>query len=256
MPLEWKTTEFNSPEGKVKGTHWAKHKPEQLLAALSMPPIKTSPEKSRPQFTVHKFGKYHLLARRFKSNVYGVRPAYLGGGTFQRYLPAEEVFGDLQVLVQKRKAILEMPVALIQQRGKDSILVTLWKKHDRTLDVFLSDHGVSLKRKEAAALKTVQQLAKLHAAGYLHKHPFARNFVVLKNGEVRLIDPSLLERYSGNEWLLESTDMRGSLVQPILGPSYGRDENKWLARLHRIGGALDSAYHDEFMRVKRQQKHV
>ncbi len=108
-----------------------------------------------------------------------------------------------------------MPVALVHHPTKGMLVVTLWKKHERTLEQAFLARDLSLKEKEALAIKAVRQLARLNSAGYSHLHPFARNYVVLKNGEVRLIDPTLLIPHKDNSDFRSGT--RGLIQQLSTG---------------------------------------
>ena len=186
--LEWKTTEIKTAEGgKVRVTHWKKHDPVDLLRAIETKPIRGF-SRSQPQVHVHGFGKYELAVRRFRQ----LRDIPKMGAGHLAYLPAYFVFSALQNLVAKRAAILEMPVALVQYPNGSSSLVTLWKKNQGTLNSFLESADVSLAKKEAASLDAVRQVARLNAVGYCHGHPYSRNFVIFKNGAVKLIDPTVL----------------------------------------------------------------
>ncbi len=190
MALEWKTSKVETPHGKFTVTHWAKHDPQDILNVLESTPLEHRQfSNALPPLSVHSFGRQELVARHFKPNGFHDLSRL-------RYLPAGEVFSTLQQLVKKKIAISEMPVAFVERPGKDQVVVTLWKKSRRTLFSALHDETLSFKRKLELAKKAAAQLGKLNQAGFEHVHPVARNFVVLENNEVRLIDPTLLRPFS------------------------------------------------------------
>ena len=176
MPIKWKTTEIETPEGKVKVTHWEKHDPQKLMEALQHNQIDRKGKNSI--VTVHKFGSHLIAAKLFWSR------------------EATNRFKTLRELERRRLAIVETPVALVELSGEPwrSQIVTLYKKGTVTLKEFLNDlrYGVETKRK--AALSAAAKLALLHAAGFTHSHPHENNIVVDKHGNAQLIDYKLIEK--------------------------------------------------------------
>ncbi|MFH0713196.1 MAG: hypothetical protein V1722_01560, partial [Candidatus Micrarchaeota archaeon] len=89
-------------------------------------------------------------------------------------------------------AVIEMPLAHITRRGSsEETIVTIWKKNTVNLEEFLKQTTVPQKLKERACLSASRQLAKLHAAGFLHSHPRADNFVATDKGEAYFVDYTL-----------------------------------------------------------------
>lgn len=189
MPLEWKTTNVETPIGAVKITHLAKHDPRLLLRAVTSKP-KYEVEGASPALMLHDFGMHALAVRDCKNE--GVRHAG------NDYDPPREIFEVLRSLVHKRRALVEMPIALVEKPTGRSLLVTLWKKDSRPLNRYLADKSIPLNKRVAASFEFIRQLAKLHALGFVHGHPYARNAVVNKNGSVQLIDPTLLHKVDVN----------------------------------------------------------
>jgi len=178
MPLEWKTTKIKRPSGTVEITHWAKHDPQKLLKALEAKPQRVM-GLAMPLVSVHRFGRHRLAVRH-------------------EYLWSE--FDMLRDLAEKRAAVVEMPVAYIYHPVKGYLAVTLWKKAKvhRSLGGFLRDSKVSREDKFAACLSAVRKMAKLHAAGYVHDHLDADNFVLDNSGGVHMVDYTMLKRNLGN----------------------------------------------------------
>ncbi len=245
--LEWRTSVVRLPgikgllsKKRVRITHWAKHNPEKLLAALEAKPSASFPD-STPKFTVHPFGKHLLIARRFKRGGH-----YKGSND---YHPPESVFSWLVELVKNKNAILEMPVALVDHPTKGMMVVTLWKKHERTLLQAFLARDLPLREKEALAKKAVRQLARLNAAGYTHSHPFARNYVVLKNGEVRLIDPTLFMPHRGNP---DSNSSVTGLVTQISTGVENTPERLSDSKFFEMCGRISFEYFKELRKRERQ----
>ncbi len=230
--LEWRTSIVRLPgikgllsKKRVRITHWVKHDPKKLLAALEAEPSDSFPD-SMPKFTVHPFGKHLLIARRFKRGGH-----YKGSND---YHPPENVFNWLVELVKNKNAILEMPVALVDHPTKGMLVVTLWKKHERTLLQAFLARDLSLREKEALAKKAVRQLARLNAAGYTHSHSFARNYVVLKNGEVRLIDPTLLKQRPDNPDFYGIEGLMTQISRGVENTPERLSENQFIEMHNRI----------------------
>ncbi|MFH0713478.1 MAG: hypothetical protein V1722_02755 [Candidatus Micrarchaeota archaeon] len=182
MPLEWETHKIQTPEGEVGVTHWKKHNPRELLAALKTPEWVIFG--TVPALTIHQFGRHQLA----------VRNCAVGGvsSDVNAYFPPTNIFNRLQTLAASQRALVEMPVAFIEQPDGRRLLVTLWKKDSRPLNSYLSDSTIPRRDRIRASFEFVRQLAKLHALGFVHTHPGTRNAVRNVNGSVQLIDPTLL----------------------------------------------------------------
>jgi len=85
-----------------------------------------------------------------------------------------------------------MPVAKIEG-PKGTVIATVWKKGTRPMLKFFSDPEVPYPLKKKTALKAMGVLAKLHNAGFIHKHAHMGNFVVAKDGSPALVDYTLLK---------------------------------------------------------------
>ncbi len=180
MPLEWKTTRV----GDATVVHWKQHNPIEVLSALETEPIDSIGK--HPRVNVHRFGPHHIAVRSF--NWADIRAGL--------YLPASELFTRLRELVDKKKAILEMPVALIQRKNTNPIIVTLWKKKTRNLQEVLADSKTTNAEKAKACITASRKLAILHSLGYLHVHPHADNFVVSERGESYFADYTLFRNFN------------------------------------------------------------
>ncbi len=248
MPLEWKTTKLYG----LKVTHWKKHPPLGLLAALESEPEKEFPE-STPPVRFHKFAGQTIVARTTNP-----RGAFLRliTGYLITCLPPKEIFDILKELAEKKAAFVEVPVALVEGKATHT-LVTLAKPHRASLEEVLCDDAVPESKKRALAVKAIKLFARLNALGYRHNHPGPRNVVVMKNDEIRLIDPTLLERLPKNGLSsIERINSRERLLQPFLDIRNRRNPHRYYPRehLHNLIAALDSAYGAEFKRVKAKQR--
>ncbi len=252
MPLEWKTTKLLTLNGRVTVTHWKKHSPRALLAALESEPLKKFP-RSTPPVWFHKFAGQTVVVRA--TAPHGLSHPILGGTEIE-CMPPKQIFEILKELAEKKAAFVEVPVALIEGKTFHAV-VTLAKPHRASLQEVLSADDVSEFKKQALAVKAIKLFARLNALGYKHNHPDPVNVVVMKNDGVRLIDPTLLERFpKEGPWRIESIDSRARLLQPFM--------NIWLRNhpgqdypiehLHGLIRELDSAYHTEFKRVKAKQR--
>ncbi len=186
MPLRWKTTELETPNGKVRVTHWEKHDPEELIKAINRG--KRVPS-NHPELLQSKFGRHKVAVRVFSPKL-----------TFYDY--PSELFASLRRLVDKHVAIVEMPVAMVEHHDKVT-LVTLWKDRTTPFHHFLADDAVSFQRKRQACLKIVRELAKLHANGFVHGHPKTDNFVVDSAGNPKFVDYTVIERATSESFRAE-----------------------------------------------------
>ncbi len=166
MSLEWATSVV---EGR-RITHWKKLNPVSILEALETPPLRKVGVD--PVVRVHKLGQHEIAVRRF------VPPTWDGAG--------QRLFAALRETADRKAAIVEMPVALIEQPTR-SIIVTLWKKKTRDLYSFLSDKSVALNLKRKFCLSAMRKMAWLHAIGFAHGH-VALNFVADEKGNAHFVD--------------------------------------------------------------------
>ncbi len=182
MPIKWKTSEVETPEGKVKVTHWAKHDPRELIEALQHDWIERKFRNS--VVTVYKFGPHLIASKTFSSR------------------KAASSFETLRELERKRLAIVETPVALVELQGADSPaqVVTLYKKGTETLGGLFDNLEVPVKTKRKAALSAVAKLARLHAAGFIHGHLHEDNVVVDEHGNAQLIDYKFIEKLNSEPY--------------------------------------------------------
>ncbi len=99
-------------------------------------------------------------------------------------------------MVRRQSALVEMPVAFVHDRKRDSVrIVTLWKRNTRPMPEFLEDASVTDDRKAAAVLACIRKLARLNAAGFRHDHLGPKN-VLIQEAEidrVHLVDIDLLK---------------------------------------------------------------
>ncbi len=253
MPLEWKTTKLYTLKGQVKVTHWKKHSPRALLTALKSKPEKEFPE-STPAVKFHKFGGQTIVARTTVPGGLFV-PIWPDGGTFQ-CMPPKQIFDILKELAEKKAAFVEMPVALVERKTTHT-LVTLTKPHRASLEEVLSADDVPESKKRALAVKAIKLFARLNALGYWHSHPGSHNVVVMKNGEVRLIDPTLLGRFpKAGLWNIDRIEARSRLSQPFRTAWGVNDPQQYRPseRLDSLMREFDSANYSEIKRVKAKQR--
>ncbi len=248
MPLEWKTTNIYGS----RVTHWKKHSLRGLLAALESEPIKEFPA-STPPVKFHKFAGQTIVARTTDP-----RGAFLGNMADNPItcLPPKEIFYILKELAEKKAAFVEVPVALVEGKATHT-LVTLAKPHRASLQEVLSDDDVHGSKKLALLVKAIKLFARLNALGYRHNHPGPRNVVVMKNDEVRLIDPTLLQRVPKNEPRnIEHIHSRARLLQPLVDLWRRNSPRGYYPseKLDIVTPVLDSAYETEFKRVKAKQR--
>ncbi len=154
--LNWATTKV----GAVKVTTWSKYKATEILDVLDAPPLRKVGVD--PVVDVKQFGPYELAVRRFKP------PTWEGAGP--------RLFHMLQETVEQRRAIVEMPVALVEFASYATVL-TVWKKDTRNLFDLLGDESLSFERTERIARGIMRMMAKLHATGFIHGHA-ALNIVI------------------------------------------------------------------------------
>ncbi len=179
MPeLKWKTTQLQTPEGAVKVTHWAKHDPTHLIEAINNG---TLVESDHPKVFRSHLGRYKIAIRNFeyKRSRFSEHPL--------------DLFAALRDLADRRVAIVEMPVAMVE-KGNEATLVTLWKDESTPFHHFIRDDKISFEKKRLACLKMVREVAKLHANGYTHGHLKLDNFLVDKNYNPKLIDFTKMRR--------------------------------------------------------------
>ncbi len=251
MPLEWKTTKLHTSKGRVTVTHWKKHSPRALLAALESEPEKEFPE-STPPVRFHKFAGQTIVARSTS------RSGEFFFGIFRdkriTYLPSREVFDILKELAEKKAAFVEMPVALVEGK-RFHTLVTLAKPHRASLQEVLYDDNVPESKRRVLAVKAIKLFARLNALGYRHSHPSPANVVVMKNDEVRLIDPTLLKRVPMGKYS-DIIFSRTRLSHPFMEVWSRNNPHQHYPpeRFRDLMRALDSAYETEFKRVKAKQR--
>ncbi|MFH1247037.1 MAG: hypothetical protein V1644_01525 [Candidatus Micrarchaeota archaeon] len=170
MSIKWKTHTVEHKGETYSVTHWARHDPRKLVDLVHAKPNFTVGQ--NPPVRVHKFGPHDVAIR---TDVY-------------RY---KSRFAALAKAAARHASVLETPVALISHNGS-SYLVTLWKKKTWSFGVFVCDPQVSLTRKKKACVSVARELARLHAAGFVHLHLKPENVVVDKNGKGKLVDPVLM----------------------------------------------------------------
>ncbi len=208
MPIKWETTHVEIPAGRVTITHWKRHDPHKLLAALS----DTSREAKslslsrvpNPRVYRHKFGSLELASRKmdYKENSAHEEPNTL--------------FSHLNELVDKRVSIVETPVAKVVHPDGTVQVVTIWKKGTQPLTTFLQSNLVHKTDKLNACFSAMKLLAKLHAAGYVHGHPRSDNFVVDSQSKVHLVDYVRLCKLEESANIIDSTQLSRSLTDDAL----------------------------------------
>ncbi|MFH0713355.1 MAG: hypothetical protein V1722_01865 [Candidatus Micrarchaeota archaeon] len=176
MSLKWEEHIVETPHGKFRVTHWAKHDPHKLIAAIKCTAIRQDAA-ADPIINTYSFGPHELVTRKFSG----------------RRKPAAHYFDILRTMADKGVSIVETPVALVQELtyGHHDLLVTLWKQKTQPLSHLLYAGG-KLKVKDEARLNAMRVVAKLHAAGFSHGHLKISNFVVDEKGQTQLIDPTLV----------------------------------------------------------------
>lgn len=224
MPLRWKTTELQTPEGKVKVTHWEKHDPRELLVAINAEPIRRIEGDSKPRIAVHKFGPHELAVRRFR------RPCT------ENYHDPEELFATLRDMIGTKSAIVEMPVAFIEPAllhhyADKYKIVTLWKKNTRNLRDFLNDSDIDLEKKKRAMVSAVRKMAQLHAFGFLHGHLNPTNFVTDEKGNAMFVDYTFLTKNPRAPSILDNKRRHNfnTFFYPLSMEVY--KENAWFRRV-------------------------
>ena len=135
MRLNWKITAFAVQGREITVVHWPKHDPDRILDVLETKPMRTVG--MDPVVAVHSFGHYEVAVRRFS-------PLEWQGTT------ALQLFSLLNGTIQARLAVIEMPIALVDD-GRAHIIV-------------------SIERKENFCFSFVREIARLHANGFIHGH--------------------------------------------------------------------------------------
>ena len=154
MRLNWKITAFAVQGREITVVHWPKHDPDRILDVLETKPMRTVG--MDPVVAVHSFGHYEVAVRRFS-------PLEWQGTT------ALQLFSLLNGTIQARLAVIEMPIALVDD-GRAHIIVSIWKPGLRDLAGFFEDKTVSIERKENFCFSFVREIARLHANGFIHGH--------------------------------------------------------------------------------------
>ncbi|MFH1247038.1 MAG: hypothetical protein V1644_01530 [Candidatus Micrarchaeota archaeon] len=231
--VEWETTSFKG--GVI--THLKQHSAADILHALAQPASRIVGR--NPPVHVHAFGKRELAVRHG-----------LDG----------EVFEILRMTAAGRAAVVELPVARVDEEGKPSKLVTLWKKGNIPFMDFVRDPTISFKLKMNAGLSAARSLAKLHAAGFVHLHAKTENVVVNKNGKGGLVDPILttpLSVVSGcyTEQHFRDSDTSGALSMnnwaEVLSANSPHGVNHTSSR---IFSKLYSEYYRHYIRLTSKKK--
>ncbi len=192
MPIKWKKTEVEMPQGKFTVTHWAKHDPRELLRTIQTP--SKLEIKAKPVLLVHDFGKLRIATRLME-------PTNLPLDITQHRDP-HYLFDRLKQMADQRLSIIETPVAFIENQQGMVGLTTIWKKRTISLPAFFKSRKVNAQQKVEVSKKAMRLLAKLHANGFAHGHPHPYNFVINKRrGNVQFIDyvltQDLPEPYGG-----------------------------------------------------------
>ncbi len=249
MPLKWKTSTVQHGGEKFEVTHWAKHDPRAILAAIHGKP--DAVVGVHPRGKVFRFGPHTVIAREFAKT--------------GQWEPPQNLWRTLQKLARNKAAIVEMPVALVQQKRQPPTIVTIWKKDSRPLDLLLSNPDVSIKRKEQACRSAVRRLGQLHAAGFRHGHIKSDNLVVDRAGNAKLIDYTLVSplwqsRETGvSQGLLsrrfESDALINNLTRSLYPwpyPPEGTDDDriKTSENTSRLGKELNEEYWKYFKKYK------
>ena len=183
MPLKWEKHTIKRGTETVEIHCLGKYRPSAILRAVEAQGVE-EPESYPPVFK-HGFGNQAFAVRHY----------------FDRLEDAKRVFDTLRKTADAGAAVLEMPVALITQTadegGRTTKLVTLWKGNTRPMREYLQDKAIGEEEKVRAAVSAIQQLAKLHAAGFIHDKSSPNNFVVDNRGSARLVDPTRVEIENG-----------------------------------------------------------
>ncbi len=174
MTLEWRTTKI----GNATVVHWKKIRASEVLAALELSPILRTGR--HPFVYLHEFGPFQLASRDFSSFKPGV------------YKSFDHLKKVLTAMVEQRAAIVEMPVAFVNA-PKKKVIVSMWKKGTSPLSIFL-DSNVSIEAKKRTCLTVARKLAKLHAAGFVHRHLTMSNVVVDRKRNAHFIDYTRLSK--------------------------------------------------------------
>jgi len=171
MRLNWQVSSGVVNERKITVVHWPKHDPNKILDMLETQPLRTVGRE--PVVNVHKFGLFEVAVRRFS-------PLEWKG------TPAPQLFSLLNETIEACLALIEMPIALVDD-GSAHFIVSLWKKGLRDLAGFFEDKSVSIERKERFCFSFVREIAQLHANGFIHGH-IALNVFPDEHDNVRFVD--------------------------------------------------------------------
>ncbi|MFH1750629.1 MAG: hypothetical protein ABH863_03040, partial [Candidatus Micrarchaeota archaeon] len=134
--------------------------------------------------------------------------------------------------VNKKAAVLEMPVAVIKKH--DSLhVVTIWKEQSKRkredlqlLYDFLNSENIPVDLAKKASLSAIRQLAKLHANGFVHGHPGGGNVLVSNRGIATLIDYSEIRRSTPRTINFDVNYMIHSIIDRFLYKPGNPDEFK------------------------------
>ncbi len=176
MGLVWKTTRLDRL-GWRKMEHWAKEDPLAIYGSLKGKPDEIAG--GRPQVS-----KYSWTPQG------GQRPVSLAVRSFSSK-EGDALAGALKALVDRKAAVLEMPVAIVRTPFTTTI-ATYWKEDTRPFEEYVKDPKVPLERKMKTVEGAMRQMAKLFHAGFVHEHPHWLNWRVTPGGDARMIDYTLL----------------------------------------------------------------
>ncbi len=232
MAFKWKTSNLQTGDGRVTITYWDKlsHAPHKLLRLLKKKPRRIIGE--HPPVSLHRFGPHLVSMREF-------HPRYA-----QSFADPNDLFRNLQRLVQLRTAIVEMPVAFIERGAKPPVILTLFKKNTRSFIDFMNNRRVAVALRRKAAINAIRRLAQLHAAGFEHRHPL-NNLVADRRGNVMLVDYTFLRKGRSRE----------SLEHQIGAISFGMAWAIYKRKFRKIG-SIQARDFGSFAREVEKRQHV
>lgn len=262
----WKTTIIQHPKyGNIRVTHWAngneKYKidPRELLQTIETNKNIVYGKDERlaatPILKQVPFGKYMLAARHYRKGRNNVN------------WPASYLFKQLKNTVDRKIAIVEMPVALVEypfprlssEAGiHDTILVSLWKKKTRCLHAFLGDENVAVEKKQLAVHNAVKKIARLHANGFVHGHLRPENMVINEKGETKFVDYTLLQSLGGLHRLTGNTEKAREINYFLnnikMEQIFSQDSEKQLLSHFSLQRELMQEYKKEYENLKKRKQ--
>ncbi len=167
-----------------------------------------------------------------------------------REMPRETGIRYFELLKECQKqgrAIIEVPIALLQHHSTDEVrIVTRWKG-GKSLERLMKDSDIKPALKRKAAISLVRKVATLHAMGFKHNHLRLDNAVYSRPAKSRraisasLVDFTRMRKVDENEGHLLEPE-KENIIRDLAQTTY-----YILGHTHRLP-------RDERMRVERQIK--